>query len=137
MKQDVKSLNDCAVVTAIQCYGNGMHVCVFMAPITNLVLCARSQDLVMSVSVRRVHVVSRLLDIRAEESRVVRHVKPPCCGKASRRPRALSWVPTQAIECHWREGSYPLSYSSALMEIVLNFLKGKYILLQNQTLHAV
>ena len=32
-------------------------VCVFMALITTLVLCARSQDLVMSVSVRRVHVV--------------------------------------------------------------------------------
>ena len=34
-----------------------MHVCVFMALITTLVLCARSQDLVMLVSVRRVHVV--------------------------------------------------------------------------------
>ena len=32
-------------------------VCVFMALITAQVLCARSQDLVMSVSVRRVHVV--------------------------------------------------------------------------------
>ena len=49
-----------------------------MALITTLVLCARSRDLVMSVSVRRVHVVlSTLLDLRAEESRVVRHVKPP------------------------------------------------------------
>ena len=37
--------------------------------------------LVMSVSVRRVHVVlSTLLDLRAEESRVVRHVKPPRYG---------------------------------------------------------
>ena len=34
-----------------------MYVCVFMALVTTLVLCARSQDLVMSVSVRRVHVV--------------------------------------------------------------------------------
>ena len=50
-----------------------------------LVLCARSQDLVMSVSVHRVHVVlSTLLDLRAEESRVVRHVKPPRCGEESR-----------------------------------------------------
>ena len=40
-------------------------VCVFMALITTLVLCARSQDLVMSVSVRRVHVVlSTLLDLK-------------------------------------------------------------------------
>ena len=32
-------------------------VCVFMALITTQVLCARSQNSVMSVSVRRVHVV--------------------------------------------------------------------------------
>ena len=32
-------------------------VCAFMALITTLVLCARSQDIVMSVSVRRVNVV--------------------------------------------------------------------------------
>ena len=35
-----------------------MYVCVFMALITTLVLCARSQDSEMSVSVRRVYVVS-------------------------------------------------------------------------------
>ena len=34
-----------------------MYVCVFMALVTTLVLCAGSQDLVMSVSARRVHVV--------------------------------------------------------------------------------
>ena len=34
-----------------------MYVCVLVALITTLVLCARSQDLVMSVPVRRVHVV--------------------------------------------------------------------------------
>ena len=34
-----------------------MYICVLMALITTLVLCARSQDLVMSVSVRRVLVV--------------------------------------------------------------------------------
>ena len=34
-----------------------MYVCVFMALITTLGLCGRSQDLAMSVSVRRVHVV--------------------------------------------------------------------------------
>ena len=41
-------------------------------------LCARSQDSLLSVSVRRVRVVlSTLLELRAEESRVLRHVKPP------------------------------------------------------------
>ena len=75
-----------------------MYVRGFMALITTLVLCARSQDSVMSVSVRRVHVVlSTLVGLRAEESRVVRHVKPPRYGEASRRPRALSGVRTQAI----------------------------------------
>ena len=34
-----------------------LYACVFMALITALVLCASSQDLVMSVSVRRIHVV--------------------------------------------------------------------------------
>ena len=34
-----------------------MYVCVLMALTTTLVLCARSQDLVTSMSVRRVHVV--------------------------------------------------------------------------------
>ena len=34
-----------------------LYVCVFMVLITTLVLCARSQDLVISVSERRVHVV--------------------------------------------------------------------------------
>ena len=52
----------------------------------------------VSVSVRWVHVVlSTLLDLRAEESRVVRQVKPPRCGEASGRPRALSRDRIQAI----------------------------------------
>ena len=55
-----------------------MYVWIFMALITTPVLRARSQDLLLSVSVRRVVVtISTLLDLRAEESRVVRHVKPP------------------------------------------------------------
>ena len=33
------------------------YVCVFMALITTLILCAKFQELVMSMSVRRVHVV--------------------------------------------------------------------------------
>ena len=65
----------------------------------------------MSVSVRRVHVVLSI-DLRAEESRVVRHVKPPRYGEASRRPRALSRIRTQAIGA-LAQGSYPLSYPSA------------------------
>ena len=90
-----------------------LFVCVFMALITTLAFCARCPDLVMSVSVRRVHVVlSTLPDLRADESRVVRHVKPPRCGEASSRPHALRRVRTQDIGA-LAQGSYPLSYPSA------------------------
>ena len=69
-----------------------MYVWVFMAIITALVLCAKSQDSLLSVSMRRALVViSTLLDLRAKESRVLRQVKPPRYGEASRKPRALSW----------------------------------------------
>ena len=67
----------------------------FMALITALVLCAGSQDLVRSVSVRGVHVA--IVAFKGGESRVLRRVEPPRCGEASRKPRALSWVQTQAI----------------------------------------
>ena len=40
---------------------------IFMALITTLVLCARSQDLVMSASVRRVHVVVSTAGFKGEE----------------------------------------------------------------------
>ena len=74
---------------------HSMYVCIsFMALITAIVLCARSLDSVLSVSVPRVHVLfsfadlrakvsrqcvgyisySRLLNLRAEESRALRHV---------------------------------------------------------------
>ena len=47
-----------------------------MALITTQVLRARCRDTLLSVSVRRVLVViSTLLDLRAEESRIPRHVK--------------------------------------------------------------
>ena len=72
-----------------------------------LVLCAWSQDSLLSASVSRVHVVfSILLDLRAEESRVERHVpcthivrhgKPPSFGEASREPRAYSGDQVQAV----------------------------------------
>ena len=69
-----------------------------MALTITLVLCARSEDTVMPLSARRVHVVFLTLqDLRAEESRVLRHVKPPGDGEASRKPRALSWDRTQTI----------------------------------------
>ena len=75
-----------------------MYVWAFMALIATAVLCARARDLLLSVSVRTVVVViSTLLDLRAEESRVRRHVKQPRFGDASRKPRALSWYRTQAI----------------------------------------
>ena len=40
-----------------------------LALITATVLCAMSHDSLLSMSVRRVHVVSRLPDLRAEENR--------------------------------------------------------------------
>ena len=55
---------------------------------------------------------SRLLDLRAEESCVLRHAKPSRFGEASRRPRTLSRVRTQAIGA-LAQGSYQLSYPSA------------------------
>ena len=50
----------------------------FMALITAMVLCVKSQDSLLSVSVS-VGSMSyfRLLDLRVEESRVLRHLKPP------------------------------------------------------------
>ena len=67
------------------------------AYITTLVRQVSAQDSLLSVSVRSVLVFSTLLDLRAEENRVRRHVKPPRCGEASRKPRALSWERTRAI----------------------------------------
>ena len=65
--------------------------------LTTVILCVRSQKLVMPVSVRRVHVVlSTLLDLRAVEFRVLRHVKRLHCGEVYRKPRALCWDRTQA-----------------------------------------
>ena len=76
-----------------------MYVCMglFMVLITTLVLRDRSQDSLPSVLVRSVlAVISALLDLRAGESLVRRHVKPPCRVEASGKPRALSWGQTQA-----------------------------------------
>ena len=50
--------NDVHFIPVIQHSGKStqcIYVCVFMAPITTLALCARSQDLLTSVSVRMVH----------------------------------------------------------------------------------
>ena len=41
--------------------------------------------------------VSRQLDVRAQESNVIRNVKPPRCGEVSSKPHTLSWGRTQAI----------------------------------------
>ena len=68
----------------------------------------------VSVSAWRYMSYSRLLELGAEQSRVVRHVKPPRCGEASRRSRALRRVPNQAIGA-LVQSFYPLSYPSALM----------------------
>ena len=68
-----------------------MYVCVSIALIITLVLCARSPDLVMPV-LRVLVLFSNILDLWAEESRVERHVKPPRYWEASRKPRALTVV---------------------------------------------
>ena len=55
-----------------------MYVCMgFMALKTALVLCAMSQDSLLSASVRRLHVVFSTAGLKGGESRVIRHVKPP------------------------------------------------------------
>ena len=68
-------------------------------------------------NVRRVHVVFPLLDLRDEESHVLRRVIPSRCGEATRKSRALSRVRTQAIG-ELARGFYPLSYPSARMSSV-------------------
>ena len=68
-----------------------------MAPVNAMVLCASSPDSVLSVPVRRLHVVFSLPDLRAEERLVIRHAGPPRRGEASRKSRAPSGVRTQAI----------------------------------------
>ena len=40
---------------------------------------------------------SLLLDLRAEEIRVLRHLVPPRCSEKSKKPCSLSWDRTQAI----------------------------------------
>ena len=71
----------------------------FVAHITALVLCSRSRDSELSVSLRSIAYMScsRLLDLRLKESRVLKYVKPPFCREASRMPRAHGRVRTQAV----------------------------------------
>ena len=57
-----------------------------MGNLTAPVLCARSQDPVLSVSTRRYMSYSQLLDLRREESRVVRYVNPPRSVEVFRKP---------------------------------------------------
>ena len=74
----------------------GHFVCMgFMTLITAMVLCARSQVSLLSVS--KIRVPYALLGLRAEESLVLRHVEPPRYGEASIKPRARSWDRTEAI----------------------------------------
>ena len=69
-----------------------------MALITATVLCARSQDLLLSVPVRKVHAVLLTAGFKGGGKQRLRHVKKlPRWGEASRRSSALSWDQTQAI----------------------------------------
>ena len=74
-----------------------MSVCVFMALITTVVLCASSQHLVMSVSLCRVHVVLPTAGFKGGRKPCRKIRETPRYGEASRRPLSLSRVRTQAI----------------------------------------
>ena len=64
---------------------SAVRVCMgFTALLSAMVLFARSQDPVVSASVRGYMSHQRLLDLGAEESRVLRHGKLPHCGEAFR-----------------------------------------------------
>ena len=54
-----------------------------MVLITAMVLCDRFQDSYCQSQYVGYLTYSRLLDLRAEEIRVIRHVKPPACREAS------------------------------------------------------
>ena len=59
---------------------------------------------------------SRLLDLRKEESRVVRHVKPSRCGEASRKPRARSRARTSALA----QGFLPIDLPGGVVPFLTN-----------------
>ena len=63
---------------------------IFVAPITSMVWCARSQESLLSVSARRVHVVFSTSGFIGGGKRVVRRVETPRYGEPSSKPRALS-----------------------------------------------
>ena len=78
----------------------------------------------MSVSVLNVLVVfSTVLDLRAAESRVLRHEKLLHCTEASRKPRALSWDRIHAIGA-LAHGLYQLSNPSAPVNLICDLLIG-------------
>ena len=68
----------------------------FMGCITAMVLCTRSQDSVLSVSVRSVY-MSYSAGFKGGVKPILGHVKPPQRGEVFRKSRALRWVQTQAI----------------------------------------
>ena len=75
-----------------------IYVCMrFMALITTLVLCARSLDLVMSGSVRRVHVVLSTAGFKDGGTPCHKTSETAALREASRKLHALSRVQTQAV----------------------------------------
>ena len=69
----------------------------FMALITAMVVCAKSQRSLLSVSVRRVHVVFSAAGFNGEGEPCPKTGDTPRCREASRKPCALIWDRTQAI----------------------------------------
>ena len=62
----------------------------FTALITAMVMCAKSQDSLMSVSVRRVHVIFSTAELKGGGKPYPKTRERPHCEEASRKPRAVS-----------------------------------------------
>ena len=96
-----------------------------MALITAMVLCARLWDSFVSVSVRRVNVVFSTAGFKDGRNRVLRQVKPPHCGEASRKPLALSLVQTRAI------GALARGFTHYALQIPIHYFYAfKYLKMQ-------
>ena len=69
----------------------------FTALVTAMVLCARSQDSIPSVSVRRVRVVCSTAGFEGVGKPYPMTCETDALRRGSRKPRALSWNLTHAI----------------------------------------
>ena len=83
-------LPSCPESSDLQTENGKQNVCMgFRALLTAMVSIARSQNHQYQCQCVGYMSYSRLLDLRTEERRVLRLVKPPRCGKASKMPECL------------------------------------------------